>query len=113
MPVIENSSGDGSLGNGLAKNKFDTDMLGVLSPKTTINLCYGLMNVSCSNGFAPWGVVRWQRWSAAVVFLVIEKNGSQVFVRSLTSLMRPYIVKMTWSRPKMPCPRAISFLFGS
>ncbi len=41
------------------------------------------MNVSCSNGFAPWGVVRWQQWSAAVVFLVIEKNGSQVFLRSL------------------------------
>jgi hypothetical protein len=39
MPVIENSSGDGSLGKGLAKNKFDTDVLGVLSPKTTINLC--------------------------------------------------------------------------
>jgi hypothetical protein len=39
MSKIENSSGDGSLGNGLAKNKFGTDMLGVLSPKTTINPC--------------------------------------------------------------------------
>jgi hypothetical protein len=39
MPLIENSNGDGSLGNGLAKNKFDTDVLGVLSPKTTQNLC--------------------------------------------------------------------------
>jgi hypothetical protein len=39
MPIIENSSGDGSLGNGLAKNKVGTDLLGVLSPKTTINLC--------------------------------------------------------------------------
>jgi hypothetical protein len=39
MPVIKNSSGDGSMGNGLAKNKFDTDVLGVLSPKTAINLC--------------------------------------------------------------------------
>jgi hypothetical protein len=39
MPVIENSSADGSLGNGLAKNKFDTDVLGFLSLKTTINLC--------------------------------------------------------------------------
>jgi hypothetical protein len=39
MPIIENISSDGSLGNGLAKNKFGTDMLGVLSPKTTINLC--------------------------------------------------------------------------
>jgi hypothetical protein len=71
------------------------------------------MNVSCSNGFAPWGVVRRQRWSAAVVFLVIEKNGSQVFLRSLTPLMHPYIVKMTWSHPKMPCPQRILFLFGS
>jgi hypothetical protein len=26
MPIIENSSGDGSLGNGLAKNKFGTDI---------------------------------------------------------------------------------------
>jgi hypothetical protein len=39
MPIIENSSGDGSLGNGLAKNKFGTDMLGLLSPKTYLNLC--------------------------------------------------------------------------
>jgi hypothetical protein len=51
--------------------------------------------------------------AAVVVFLVIEKNGSQVFLRSLTPLMRPYIVKMTWSRPKMPCPQRILFLFGS
>ncbi len=27
------------LGAGLAKNKFCTDMLGLLIPKTTINLC--------------------------------------------------------------------------
>jgi hypothetical protein len=101
------------LGNGLAKNKFGTDVLGVLSPKTTINLCLGLMNVRCSNGFAPWGVVQLQLWSAAVVFLVIEKNGSQVFLLSLTPLMHPYIVKMTWSCPKMPCPQRISFLFVS
>jgi hypothetical protein len=39
MPIIENSSGDDSLGNGLAKNKFGTDMLGRLSPKTSLNLC--------------------------------------------------------------------------
>jgi hypothetical protein len=71
------------------------------------------MNVSCSNGFAPWGVVQRQRWLAAVVFLVIEKNGSQVYLLSFTSLMRPYIVKITWSRPKMPCPQRILFLFGS
>ncbi len=71
------------------------------------------MNVSCGNGFAPWGVVRRQQWSAAGVFLVIEKNGSQVFLRSSSPLMRPYIVKMTWSRPRMPCPQMILFLFGS
>ncbi len=36
---LENSSGDSSLGDGLAKNKFGTDMLGLLSPKTSLNLC--------------------------------------------------------------------------
>ncbi len=46
MPRIENSSGVGSLGDGLAKNKFGTGMLGLLSPKTSLNLCWGLMNVS-------------------------------------------------------------------
>jgi hypothetical protein len=46
MPIIENSSGDGSLGGGLAKNKFETDMLGLLSPKISLNLCWGFMNVS-------------------------------------------------------------------
>jgi hypothetical protein len=39
QPVIENRGGDGFLGAGLAKNKFCTDMLGLLSPKTTLNLC--------------------------------------------------------------------------
>jgi hypothetical protein len=39
MPKIENSSGDDSLGDGLAKNMFGTDMLGLLSPKTSLNLC--------------------------------------------------------------------------
>jgi len=39
MPIIENSGPDGSLGNGLAKNKFGIDMLGVLSPKISLNLC--------------------------------------------------------------------------
>jgi hypothetical protein len=38
MPIIENSSGDGSLGNSLAKNKFGRDMLGLLSTKTSLNL---------------------------------------------------------------------------
>jgi hypothetical protein len=71
------------------------------------------VNVSCSNGFAHWGIVWWQRRSAVVIFLVIEKNVSQVFLLSSTPLMRPYIVKMTWSRPKMLCPQSILFLFGS
>jgi hypothetical protein len=39
MPIIENSSGDGSLGKDVAKNKFGTEMLGLLRPKTTLNLC--------------------------------------------------------------------------
>jgi hypothetical protein len=39
MQIIENSSGDGSLGDGLTKNKFGTDMLGLSSPKTYLNLC--------------------------------------------------------------------------
>jgi hypothetical protein len=39
MPIIENSSGDGSLGDSQAKNKFGTDILGLLSPKTSLNLC--------------------------------------------------------------------------
>jgi hypothetical protein len=42
MPIIENSSGDGSLGDCLAKNKFGTDMLGLLSPKTSLNLARAL-----------------------------------------------------------------------
>jgi hypothetical protein len=36
---LEKRGGDGFLGAGLAKNKFCTDMLGLLIPKTTINLC--------------------------------------------------------------------------
>jgi hypothetical protein len=38
QPVIENRGRDGFLGAGLAKNKFCTNMLGLLSPKTTLNL---------------------------------------------------------------------------
>jgi hypothetical protein len=38
QPVIEKRGVDGFLGPGLAKNKFCTDMIGLLSPKTTINL---------------------------------------------------------------------------
>jgi hypothetical protein len=33
LPIIENIGGDGNLGDGLAKNKFCTNMLGFLSPK--------------------------------------------------------------------------------
>ncbi len=33
QPVIDKRGGDGFLGAGLAKNKFCTDMLGLLSPK--------------------------------------------------------------------------------
>ncbi len=39
QPVIEKKGGDGFFGAGLAKNKFCTDMLGLFSPKTTINRC--------------------------------------------------------------------------
>jgi hypothetical protein len=38
QPVIKNRGGDGFLGAGLEKNKFCTDMLVLLSPKTTLNL---------------------------------------------------------------------------
>jgi hypothetical protein len=38
-PDIGKRGGDGFLGAGLAKNKFCTNMLGLLSPNTTINLC--------------------------------------------------------------------------
>jgi hypothetical protein len=39
LPIIENRGGDGSMAGDLANNKFFTDMLGLLSPKTTLNLC--------------------------------------------------------------------------
>jgi hypothetical protein len=41
LPIIENSGSDGSLGDVLAKNKFRTAMLGLLSPKTTLNISDG------------------------------------------------------------------------
>ncbi len=63
--VVGKRGGDGFLGAGLTKNKFCTDMLGLLSSKTTINLCYGLMKVSCSSGFVPRDVVR--RWRPSLV----------------------------------------------
>jgi hypothetical protein len=34
--LLKNSSGDGSLGDSLTINKFGTDMLGLLSPKTSL-----------------------------------------------------------------------------
>jgi hypothetical protein len=37
--MIENSGGDGSMAGGLAKSKLFTDMLGLFSPKTPLNLC--------------------------------------------------------------------------
>ncbi len=39
QPVVRKRGGDGFLGAGLAKNKFCIDMFGLLSSKTTINLC--------------------------------------------------------------------------
>jgi hypothetical protein len=39
QPVIEKRGGDGFWGTGMARNKFCTDMLGLFSPKTTINRC--------------------------------------------------------------------------
>jgi hypothetical protein len=48
-----------------------------------------------------------ERSLAAV--LVIEKNGFQVFLRSLTPLMRPYIVKMTGLVPKCLVHRGFYF----
>jgi hypothetical protein len=59
QPVIEKRSGNGFLGAGLGKKQVL--FIGPLSPKTTINLCQGLMKVSCSNGFAPGDIVRRRR----------------------------------------------------
>ena len=36
QPVVGKRGGDGFLGAGLTKNKFWTDMLGLISPKTTL-----------------------------------------------------------------------------
>jgi hypothetical protein len=99
QPVIEKRGCDGFLGAGLAKNKFSTDMLGLLSPKTTINLCWGLMKVSCSNGFNPGEVVQLQ-WPCHVGDCKIQFTGV-------------FLVKMTWFHPKMPFPQRVRLLFGS
>jgi hypothetical protein len=39
QPIIKNGGSDGFVAAGLAKNKFFTDMIGLLRPKTAINLC--------------------------------------------------------------------------
>jgi hypothetical protein len=60
--IIENRGSDGFWGNGLAKNKLCTDMLVLFSPKTTLNLCYDLKKVSCSNCFALEEIVQQRQW---------------------------------------------------
>jgi hypothetical protein len=45
--------------------------------------------------------------TAAVALLEIEKPSSPGFFLSSTPLMQTYIVKMTYSCPKMPCPYRI------
>jgi hypothetical protein len=39
LPNIENDVGDGNLGDCLAKDKFFSDMLRLLRPKTILYLC--------------------------------------------------------------------------
>jgi hypothetical protein len=51
--------------------------------------------------------------AAAVVFLWIEKTGSDVFFLSLTPLMRPYIVKLLVLVPKCLVHIGFDFSFGS
>ncbi len=67
------------MGAGLAKNKFCTDMLGLLSPKTTLKSFLWDYECKLQSRFCPLG-----RSSAVVVviFVVIEKTGSQVFFLS-------------------------------
>ncbi len=94
-------------GDGPAKDEFCTDMFGLLSPKTTLNLCY---KCKLQERFCLWGH---SSLTATVVFQVIGTFSSHVFFLSLTTLMKPYILKITWSLSKMPCPRRICFLLGS
>ncbi len=61
-----------------------------------------------ANSFS--GIYKSKIICSAVVFLTIEKTGSQLFFLSLTPLKGPYTVKMTWSSPKMPCTQG--FLYG-
>jgi hypothetical protein len=49
--------------------------------------------------------------AVAVIFLMTEKTGSQVFFLSLTPLMRSYIVKMTWSRPNALSTEDLIFIW--
>jgi hypothetical protein len=63
-------------------------MLGILSPKNTLNLCYDILIVSCIAVLPPGEVA-----VAAIIFLVIKKTGSQVFFLTLTPLRGPYTVK--------------------
>jgi hypothetical protein len=60
--------GDRNFGDGLAKDKFCTNVLDLLNPKTTLNLFYGLMNVRYRNSLALGAVVRRRRQS------MIEKS---------------------------------------
>jgi hypothetical protein len=50
--------GKRNFGNGLEKDKFCTNMLGLLNPKNTLNLFYGLMNVRYRDSFALGALVR-------------------------------------------------------
>ncbi len=78
-------------------------MFGLLSLKTTLNLWY---KCKLQERFFSWWL---SSVTATVVFLGIGKFSSQVFFLFLTPLMRPYIIKMTWSCPKMPCPRFVFY----
>ncbi len=52
-----------------------------------------------SGNFLPWSsAIRVCFFSTLSTTVVIEKTGSQVSLLSLKTLMRPFIVKMTWSR---------------
>jgi len=42
LPVTDKIGGDRNLGDGMAENESWDDMFGLLSPKTSLNLCYTL-----------------------------------------------------------------------
>jgi hypothetical protein len=85
-------------------------MLGSLRPKDQPKSLLGPYECKLQSRFCPLGH---SLAVVVVVFLVIEKTGSQVFFLSLTPLMWHYIVKITWFCPKMHCPQRIRFLFDS